>query len=87
MMTFDFPQAMQPLVQTATAAQSRAAGAVRHIDYSHHPPSPKRICRAGAGRGQPSGRGGPGKGKSCNPCTHAKGSFVSQQGGHVKHCN
>ena len=71
MMTFDFPQAMQPLdsnMPTVTqpasgpfvvadgadwhpAAQPHADGTIRHIDYSHHPPSPKRICRAGVRRG------------------------------------
>ena len=74
MMTFDFPQAMQPLhsnmptvIQPASgpfvaangancypAAQSHAAGVVRHVDYSHHPSFHKRVCKAGAGKGQSS---------------------------------
>lgn len=76
--------------QDLAAVQQSLAQAGRHIEHPLDDPAPKRICRAGAGRGQPSRRGGPGTGKSCAPCSHEAslhgGVRVPMKDGHTKFC-
>lgn len=76
--------------QDLAAVQQSSAKAVRHIEHLLHNPAPKRICRAGAGRGQPSRRGGPGTGKSCALCSHEASVHgrgrVPMKDGHAKFC-
>ncbi len=76
--------------QDLAAVQQSSAKAFRHIEHPLHNPAPKRICRAGAGRGQPSRRGGPGTGKSCAPCSHEASVHgrgrVPMKDGHAKFC-
>ena len=76
--------------QDLAAVQQSSAQAGRHIEHPLHDPAPKRICRAGAKRGQPSRRGGPGTGRSCAPCSHEAslhgGVRVLMKDGHTKFC-